>query len=334
MKKKHLQKQKKYWRILNFYKFLNICIFLIILILLIFKFNHINQINKHNILNNQNILLAQEYSNNGTIYDGNYKLKEAIVNFKKAIELDSKNPNHYVKIGWSYTTTEEHQKAINSFLLAENLSKLTPITIHPGHNLGLAILNIYQKEYDLANQNIQKAIEYEKNPYEVYVYVAPAYRRMLKYQEAERLYHLALEDNPTSDLAYYFFGELKFYQNNFTEAKKLLKKSLSFNPKQIYANEILGIIYYRENNFTMAKIYLETYLDLRLDPDLNLAGDYMLAKIYLQENKREKAKEILEDIKKYYFLSDSNFHKRPNFFRTEKDTYNKTILLLEQLRIQ
>jgi len=146
----------------------------------------------------------------GTVYTDKGMYGEAIVEFKKAIEINPNHPEAHYNLGTTYGEKGILNEAIVEFKKA--------IEINPNHpdahnNLGTAYY--HKGMYDEAIVEYRKAIEINPNHPGAHYNLGTAYRKKGMYDEAIDKFKKALEINPNLAMAhnnlavayYYYKGE-------------------------------------------------------------------------------------------------------------------------------
>lgn len=181
---------------------------------------------------------------------------------KKAIELNPRNIDAYLRLGDIYLDQ-------NNFSQAEEMYKKV-ISIGPGDFMAyiqLGEVYLRQSRGNEAEELLKKAIELNPQCFELYGklgWIYYAYFR--KFNLAEEMYKKAIELSP-QNLAYRrLLTGLYLYQNKYLQAEKLLKKDIKFDSlKDDCAFNALGILYAQSGRLNLAKQYYKKMDELQLE---------------------------------------------------------------------
>ena len=153
-----------------------------------------------------------------------FKEKEEML--KKAIEINPKNPQAYVKLGRYYRK---------------------------------------QGKYNKAKEILRKAIDIDSKNYRAYVELGWCYSDQKEYDGYEEMFKKAVETNPEKDLAYTELGACYKYQQRYDKAEEVLKKAIKINPKNDQAYAILAHCYREQGKYELAKRCFQKANILRLE---------------------------------------------------------------------
>ncbi|NQS90464.1 tetratricopeptide repeat protein [Patescibacteria group bacterium] len=193
--------------------------------------------------------------------------------FKKAIELNPKNDNAYVGLGWLY---KDQGKLVES------------------------------------EQAFKKATELNPKNDSAYVgLLGQVYRDQVKYPEAELVFKKAIELNPKNDNAYVGLGWIYRGQGKFSQAEDSFKKAIGFNPKNYLAYAELGWLYRDQGKFSPAEDSFKKAMGLNPKNDnayRAILGLY--EEIGKPELAKEYAKKVNASRLKYYSsITVNSYHK-------------------------
>jgi len=125
---------------------------------------------KVNNYNNQNT-----YCNLGKIKFEQKEYYEAILNFKKAAELNENNSDVYNNLGICYLNKKEYEQAISNFKIAINLNNNNEEYYN---NLGRVYFK--NKQYDEAISHFKKAIDFDNDNTDYYKNLIELYEKIVK----------------------------------------------------------------------------------------------------------------------------------------------------------
>jgi tetratricopeptide (TPR) repeat protein len=153
------------------------------------------------------------YNNLGNCYQETKKYNEAIIQYKKAIEIDPNDKGTYTNLGNCYCKTKKYKEAIIQYKKA---IEIDPNYKDAYYNLG----NCYQ-ENDEAILQYKKAIELDSNYKEAYNNLGNCYQETKKYDEAILQYKKAIEIDPNYKNAYNNLAYVYLFNKDYKEGFKL-----------------------------------------------------------------------------------------------------------------
>ncbi|MGD0338305.1 MAG: tetratricopeptide repeat protein [Bacteroidota bacterium] len=184
-------------------------------------------------------------------------IDNAIVFFKKAIDLDPKYAKAYNGLGNAYYGKANYDKAMS---LWEKAIELDPKYAAAYNNLG----NAYKDKgnYDKAIPLYEKSIELDSNFAAAYNNLGLAYVDKGNYDKAMSLYEKAIELDPKDAVAYYNLGNAYYDKGNHDKAMSLYEKAIELDPKCVVAYDNLGLAYYDKGNYDKAIPLYEKAIEL------------------------------------------------------------------------
>ena len=105
--------------------------------------------------------VAKVFSNRGLAYENMDQPDKALDDFSNAIELDEKNPEHYLHRGSFYLSRKQYQKAQDDF---DEAVRLAPASAEAYEGRGRAALET--KDYDQAAADYERILALEPRNYE------------------------------------------------------------------------------------------------------------------------------------------------------------------------
>jgi len=206
----------------------------------------------------------KEHSEKVQTYLPGGELKEALAgsvpaedSLKKALELNPKNDNAYVELGWSYRDQGKFSQAEDSFTKA--------IELNPKNDnayVGLERLYRDQGKYSQAEDLFKKLIELNPKNDNAYVELERLYRDQGKYSQAEDSFKKAIELNPKNDNAYVELGWSYHDQGKLPQAEDSFTKAIELNPKNDNAYVELGLIYRDQGQLPQAEDFFKKAIEL------------------------------------------------------------------------
>ncbi|MCX5694677.1 MAG: tetratricopeptide repeat protein [Candidatus Omnitrophica bacterium] len=169
--------------------------------------------------------------------------------FKKAIEINPRNDNAYIELGWFYQNQGKFSLGEEAF---KKGGELNPQNDNARYGLGWLYQN--QGKLSLAEDAFKKAIEINPQNDKAYFGLGWVYLHQEgKLSLAEEALNKAIKINPRNDNAYIELGWLYQDQGKFSLAEEAFNKAIKINPKNGNAYLELGRLYQRQGKFSLAE---------------------------------------------------------------------------------
>ena len=213
----------------------------------------------------------------GAVYTESNEPKEAVRNYKKAIEADSNYAQAYNNLGISLHKLENIDEAIDNYKKAINLKKdfaeafnnlgsakkalnktneaieffkkainLKPHYAEAYNNLGLVYDDLGNKEEALENFN--KAIKIKPDYAEAHNHLGTVLRDLTRFDESLSSYYKSIEFNPDKEKVYNNLGNLYNNLGKYNEATQAYKNAIKIKPDYAIAHSnLLFNINYKKN---------------------------------------------------------------------------------------
>lgn len=195
--------------------------------------------------------------------------------------------------GMQYIEAMDYNAAMTSFAMAQTNGE-NPRLIARGMGIASMGLTDYEAaiEYFLTCLGLSNGMV-EEMDYDVNYYLAAAYQKAERYEEAETVYDAILALRPGETDAYYLRGNARLSQGEYQTAKEDFDKVISLEPtnfnRLIQVYEVLAAAGYKQ----MGQEYLETALAERSDKmsaydrgRINyFLGNYEQAQVLLEQAK-------------------------------------------------
>src|SRR6185369_16576211 len=170
-----------------------------------------------------------------------YQDSETLNQIKSKKAQFIKNPKDYdlaISIGDSLLNVGLYKESENYYKKAVNINDKNPQA-----HTKLAFLYRYQDFFSESEKEFNRAIELDPTSSYIYVDMGKLYRNWGKYDDAQRLFKKAIQVNPTDDTAYgYGLGFLYRDMGDLKTAEMYFKKAFSLN-KSVFNYGALGDIY-------------------------------------------------------------------------------------------
>ncbi|MFW9930730.1 MAG: tetratricopeptide repeat protein [Candidatus Thorarchaeota archaeon] len=202
--------------------------------------------------------------------------QKAILRYKKAASMDSKQPLIWFRMGLSYYFLNNYFEAIKAYETAYSLEKHYEIAI----NKGLAYLAV--KDFDKAEKSFNQALQQEKGPNdskikgEIYLQLG---RTLLAKKDLKKALKMLERSEkclePPLKLIFYFKGEIYLLQEKIDLAIDNFSKTLEIDDTFKDAVIKLVLIYMDQNNKENALKLLTSFLkqDTEHPEFWNIRGD-------------------------------------------------------------
>lgn len=187
------------------------------------------------------------------------KYTKAIIGFQQALEIEPNNIDALWSLARSYQATHNNRAAIKCYLqIAEYDTNYHEIDLNIGINY------YFEKEYDHAQQYLQKAIERNPNQVEAYTYLGRLYAKKADYQNALNFLGTALTIAPHNFEVHHYLGRTFQKMNNMERALEQFQNASTINPTDITNLLKIGNLY---NILNKTDDALNTYMQvLEINP--------------------------------------------------------------------
>ncbi|MCX7793122.1 MAG: tetratricopeptide repeat protein [Thermodesulfovibrionales bacterium] len=188
----------------------------------------------------------------------------------------------------------------NKATISENLfsvlgNKFSNYSSFSGTALSRAIDLYLSGNYEGSIRELRRAISldpYSENSIKAYEFMAQAFLKLQKKEDAEKTYREAIKLFPQNDNLYLKLGYLYFHEGRYKEAEDAFLKAVRLNPSEdnLYA---LGQAYLSLNKFKEAKEIFQRIL--KREPK-NYGTLYALGQIYVREENYGEAIKIFKEV--------------------------------------
>jgi len=208
---------------------------------------------------------ARPHNNRGQIYYTQGKVKEALREFNKAIELDSTLADAYYNRGLIYYDQGKIDQALNDY---DKAIEINPNYAIAYNNRG----NAYAKQglFARAISDFNKAIEINFMYAQSYNNRGSAYEKEGNPQKAVLDYNKAIEINPDFEEAYGNRGQIYYKEGHFAQALEDYNKAIELNPRDAdtYNNRALVYYYSNEHDKSWSDVHKVESLGMSVNPQL------------------------------------------------------------------
>jgi len=176
------------------------------------------------------------YLSRGNLYKKQKKMDSAIVDYTRAIELDTTFFNSYMNRALVYFTKKDFDKAITDFHKASELNEKSHDAVH---NIGACYANLQQKDSAIVYYN--KSIKIKPDFAKAYQNKAKMLKSMGKIDEALATYNKVISMNIKNQQAILERAQIYFDKKEFSTCISDLSSAIKLNPKNAQAIFVRGI---------------------------------------------------------------------------------------------
>lgn len=197
------------------------------------------------------------YNNRGVVYRDKGEYQAAVADFTRAIELNTSNVDAYDNRGAVYGRLSKYQEAISDFTRA--------ISINPKHasaynDRGISFLAM--GNYQEALVDLKKAVELNPSNAMNYNNLGVVHSSMGDYQHAITIFNKAIEIDPRCTSAYISRGDAYLELGDFQKAALDLSKAIELEPGNAKAFYLLGDVYRKNGNAELGQMYFKKASDM------------------------------------------------------------------------
>lgn len=223
---------------------------------------------------------------------------KAIVEYKRAIEINPKNFVAHDNLGQSYGRKGMHKKAIKA---CRRAVEINPNYLQGYNNLGVAYNKVGM--YKEAVKACLEALRIKPNYAKSHFNLGKGYEGLKKYDRALEAYKFAWKLMKNDANIPYNIGNIYFNKGMLDNAEKYYREALKINPDNLDAYYNLGVIYFNAGK------YKESVDQYRKIIEMNPAHAPAYERLGL----------LYMDKLKNYKLALNNFKKVVEFSKSEKD---------------
>ena len=206
------------------------------------------------------------------------------------------------------------------------------VEIYPGAQLGLAFINILEKNFSQAEKLKVEALEYENDTSEYYLFLSQAYFKINQSQKSMELLEIGELEYPNNPYLIREKAYIYYHLKNYEVAERYAREDLFYDKDSVFANRIIGLIGVNiHQDMSLAKPYLENFNQFITGPDMENGGHNALARVYLFEGNTEESRDLVKEVINYYETSYFNYSQNPEKYFREKMVYEDAILILQEI---
>jgi tetratricopeptide (TPR) repeat protein len=249
------------------------------------------------------------------------KFKEAVIEYRAALEQDDRNGIVRLALGDVYAAAGEGPNAFHEYVRA---SDLLPTNIDAQLKAGSVLL--MAKQYKEAAARADRALRVEPRNANALTLVGNALIGLGNIVGAERRLNDAIDADPESALAYSSLGALKLAQGDTVQAEALFQTAVSSNPKSVVARIALAQFFDSQRRSAEAEATLKDAATL--DPH-DLRVNAQLSQLYVRTGRETDAEDAVKALAGGLNTIDSQFMLADYYLRTNRAV--RAVPLLEKL---
>jgi tetratricopeptide (TPR) repeat protein len=263
-----------------------------------------------------------KYVKSGDAYAAEGKLPEAIIEYRNAIQKESRAADVRVKLAEAYMRQGEPAKALEEYVRAADVLPDAATQLKAGHVLLLA------RRFDDAKGRAEKALAVDGRNVEAQILLANALAGLKNLDGAVAELEAAIQMNPERSATYANLGTMEFGRGHKDAAERAFKRAVELSPGAADARLALASFYWATSRMadaereldaalaaepgnplahrTAATFFLvtdrpeaaEQHLRRHLELTKSPAAALALADFYIAQNKETAARQLLEPIGK------------------------------------
>lgn len=232
--------------------------------------------------------LKRQYLDSGNQYFSQQKYKEAVVEYRNAIQQDPKFGEARYKLAEAYAKLSDPPNAYREYIRAADLL--------PNNNeaqLKAGTLLLLSGQHEDAKTRADKVLARDPKSVQAQVLRANALAGLKDLDGAIKEINDAIEMDPKQASTYSNLGALRLAQGNETEAEAAFKKAVDMDPKNVAAQLALGNFFWATGKPQNAEAAFKHAAEL--EPNNQLANR-ALATFYITSNRAAEAEPFLKSV--------------------------------------
>ncbi len=262
--------------------------------------------------------------------------KEAIKNYKLALDKDKQLYQAAVKIAEIYFIDREYLEALKYFEIALKINPKHPIALEGRNiagysgNFNAAEAYFKKKQYAEAVLFYLNAQKYSPKNYQVLVKLANCYYLVREYKQALTFLQRSLKIKKKPTEAYYLLGLVYYNIENYNKAEEYLKNCIRQAPKDPKAYYYMGKIKAKQKLNKDAIRFYKSAIKRKNKPEYRKS----LGLLYLTEHEYEKSINELEiaedldsklDLSKYLKMANTLNYVKKGHAAFEKNEFDDAL---------
>lgn len=264
---------------------------------------------------------ARQYYESGNKYYGQQKFREAVVEYRNAIQKDPRFGDARLKLAESYVKLNDHRNAYEQYVRAADLlpnnidaqlkagtylflaqkyqdatARADAVLKKDPKNVDALILKgdaaAMLQDLDGAVQQIEEAIQIDPGESRAYTDLGVVQNQKGNTQAAEQAFKQAVQVDPKSVAAQLALANFYLQTGRRTETEETLKAAHSIEPKNPLPNRALAMFYLSSNRAGEAEPYLKAIADSTKD----VRASIVLADYYAGTKRTAEAMALLQKL--------------------------------------
>jgi Flp pilus assembly protein TadD len=220
-------------------------------------YEHAAAVTEHNDLAHYNL---------ADIYYEVDEFEEAILHFRKALEINPNDPEARNALGLALTEVKRFEDALVHFQAS---LKINPAQAQVQINLGLALQNL--RMFEQATAHFQQAIKIDPDNASAHFNLGNVLGDQNRFDEAIQQFQTALRIDPQNARVHNNLGLALFMKERFAEASEYFEKALRIDPNDAFAHYNLARLLFQQGDREPAlKHFREA---IRFKPDFKEARE-------------------------------------------------------------
>jgi tetratricopeptide (TPR) repeat protein len=209
-------------------------------------------------------------------------IKEAVVEFRRALRIDPSNVNVHNSLGVCYAVAGDYKKAVKQFKAAVDLD---PNEFMALYNQGL--IKMLKGQRDSALELFLRAELISEDVFEIVYQTGKLYLEKRELEKAQKYFEKALRIKPNTSAVYRHLGESYAASGRSQDAVRSYKHAIKQNPADAASLSALGCLFDEQGeNPEISIMFCQESVDL--SPQNGLFR-LRLGRLYLKQNLPEKA---------------------------------------------
>lgn len=257
----------------------------------------------------------------GEVYFHQSKIKEAIVSFEKAINIDNKNLWCWHLLGKSYQAINEYQQALACFNQVVEIDSNNAL----GY-LGLAELEKEQGNKSEAQVYWRKAIEYQPHNKWSYISLGYSYLEDKKIEQAEDIFNQALSLFGEDFDVIFAAAHAYLSKRDWHKSAQMLEQALAICPNNEEVKVRLLELYCYSGDLNKAKDYFNSLTITTVPPNSYYQA---VAKLFCELGEWEKAFDFAAEA---ILKEPTNIHNHSLFIKVVRKSkkFKEALNVIEQ----
>jgi tetratricopeptide (TPR) repeat protein len=224
---------------------------------------------------------AREYAKRG-------KVNEAIIEYRRAIQTDSKLAVLHYELGKLYVDREDYLSG------AQQMN--TAVQLDPSNreaHLALAGILLLAKNYPEAKEQADAVLLQHAGDPEALLVLARTARGMGKLEEARSATEEVLRSQPANADAWLVLAGLQFEAKDYQASEHSFRQSIQYDPTQLASTAAFTGLLLKQNRTSEAETLIRNYAARN---PTSIAAEYLLAAFLIQQQRMAEAEPVFRNI--------------------------------------